>query len=136
MAITGADLIAPGGEVEAALFPGEDNAAITARLDGYVVDAYARINAAAPGMAEAEKDRAAEDWAYHRAFTAVFLRLSAEPARAELEDQGSRSYLVSQIQSFKTQAQEKLQEFNRRLETAVGGTGLPPSMGVPVKPTW
>lgn len=136
MAITGQDLISPAGEVEEALFPGEDSASITARLDGYVTDAYQRINVAAPDMAEADKDRAAEDWAYHRAYTAVYIRLSAEPAQASLDDQGSRSYLISQIQNFRNMAQDRLQAFHGRLQTAMGGAEIPPSTAVPLRSTW
>lgn len=136
MAITGQDLISPAGEVEEALFPGEDSASITARLDAYVTEAYQRINAAAPGMEEEDKDRAAEDWAYHRVYTAVYLRLSAEPAQASLDDQGSRSYLISQIQNFRNMAHDRLQAFHGRMETVMGGASLPPSGAVPINFTW
>lgn len=136
MAITGQDLLSPAGEVEGVLFPGEDSASITSRLDGYVQDAYERIQVAAPEMAAVDQDRAAADWAYYRVYTAVHLRLSAEPASASLDDQGSRSYLMTQIQNFRHLANAKLAEFNHRLETSIGGATLPPSKAVVVKPTW
>lgn len=136
MAIQGADLLSPAGEVELVLFPGESAAAVTARLDAYLVDAYAKLDAQAAGMTEAERDLAAADWAYHRAYRAVETRLAAEPASATLDDQGSRTYTAAQIQQFGKLAAAKLAAWAQRIEAFTGTAAAPVTGFVPIKSTW
>jgi C4-type Zn-finger protein len=97
--LTGADLIAPKGEIELALFPGEDSAVLQVRLQGYLDQAYTQLDALTfPDTTDL--DQAASAYAYYRAYKAVHLRMSASAATASIEGEASRSFLASQIATF------------------------------------
>jgi len=106
MAISSADLIAPVGLVEASLFPGEASNVMAERLDGYLDEGYTRATAAEAD--EANHDEAAKQWAYHRAFLQVYLRLSANPSQVDVDGKGSHQYLISQINNFKNLSDDAL----------------------------
>lgn len=103
MAVTPADLLAPNGMLESSLFPGEDPASLETRLNTYIVEAAART----------DNDAAVKAWAYHRAFLAVYIRLTSKPASVEFEDQGSHSYLITQIENVYRLSQEYRDEYDR-----------------------
>lgn len=92
--VTIADVSTPTGELDRALlFPSLTQAQFEEKIDGWIADAIARVPTAS--------DAAIIAWVYHRAFSAVHVRLAATPHRADLEEGGSYSYLQSQIKAFK-----------------------------------
>lgn len=109
MAVTPQDLLAPVGELEADLFPGEaedqetGSAKLVARLTAYIADAVAQ---------GATTDAGVKAWAYHRAYKAVYIAMSANPIQASEEGQGSSAYSVVQADRFKDLADEWLDRFN------------------------
>lgn len=128
MPVNAADLVAPSGELEGNLFPGEDPAATGGRLDQYIDEANSLI--ADMDSQPDNPDSAVKAWAYHRAYRAVFIRMSADPTRANLDDQGTEQFDVKQADRFRTLSEEKLDLWNRLTisdETAspeaAGGTG-------------
>ena len=136
MAVTPAELLSPTGEIEgAALWPGENDAAVSARLAGYIADG---VDKAARVTDPGDNDAAVKAWAYHRAYQAVFVALSRIPSTVALNDQGSASMLVTQIQNFKDLADDKLTEFNGLLPAGEGTatTVAPASVSAPTTFTW
>jgi hypothetical protein len=115
--LTGSDLIAPKGEIETALFPAEDSAALSLRLQGYLDEAYAKLSTLVlpDGV---DVDDAAQSYAYYRAYKAVHLRMSASAASAQIEGEASRTFLASQIATFADLRDEMLQEWNDVLALA------------------
>lgn len=107
MAITGAALIAPEGEVELSLFPGNSSTQLQARFDVYITEGYTK----APG-----NDDAARAWAYHRAYFAVYLRMSSQPINSELVDQASAVFDKDQARRFYDLSMAKEEEFNAILD--------------------
>lgn len=122
MPVTGADLLEPQGPIASSFFPEEDgDAAVTARLDSYLTDGYARVQDWTLDNPDAivDADEASEAWALHRAYNAVYLRMSSNPANASVGDQGSRSYLVDQIRAFQVKAAEYLEQYRATLEAGL-----------------
>lgn len=103
MAVDPSTLIAPLGLVESSLFPGED---LTARLTHYVSEKGG------------EPDEAVEAWAYHRAFLAVYTRLSGVPSTASFGGGQSESYMQSQISNFKDLAERYLDRYHAIVDPA------------------
>jgi hypothetical protein len=106
MALSGVDLIAPAGEIEEVLFPDEDYTELILRLEYYLTDGYAR----ASGLTD-KIDDAARAWAYHRAYKAVYLRMSASPSETTLNDQGQAVFHKDQAERFLALSEEYLEEF-------------------------
>jgi len=122
MAVLPADLkAANGGRIEpGTMFPEESSVALDQRLQKYIDEGLAK--AVADGLSgPAEQDAATKAWAYHRAFDAVFIRLSSNPSSVTLNDQGGSSFLVTQIQNFKDLAFEALGEYDVIVEGAQPG---------------
>lgn len=103
-----ADLLAPVGLVEPFLFPGESSTTLSDRLSAYIADAVTR---------EPDNKDAAKAWAYHRTFMAVYVRLTANPHQETANDQGSHSYLMSQIENVRQLAHDQLMEYRRLTAT-------------------
>lgn len=128
MPITAPDLTAPEGYVEPSLFPDDDAAALTARLDAYIADGELQAAGVAAG---AEHDAAVAEWAYHRAFHAVHVRLLGA---ASSTSRGARteSYLWSQIERFGTLADEHKASFARVLAAATAASAAAIQPAVPI----
>ena len=136
MAVTSNDLLSPAGELEpAVLWPGEASSDTTARLTGYIEDGVAKAASVSDATAN---DTAVKTWAYYRAYLAVYLRLTATPSTVALNDQGSASMLVTQIQNFRDLSDAKLTEFNRLLpaDEVTATTVAPASVSAPTTFTW
>lgn len=99
MPLTAADLIAPKGEIELSLFSGEDVAALDARLQSYLTEAYTKLGTLTL-PAGTDLDEAARAYGYYRAYKAVHLRMSSTAATATIEGEASRTFLASQIATF------------------------------------
>lgn len=101
MPLTALNLIAPEGEIERALFPSEDAAALEMRLQTYLTTAYTML-ASLSLPTGVDLDEAARVYAYFRAYQAVHLIMSRTAATASIDGEASRSFLVSQIEAFET----------------------------------
>ena len=109
MAVTPATVRSPVGLVEPAMFPAEDMVALDERLAAYIAEGESH---ATPIAAADENDDAVKAWTYWRAFTAVFIRLSASPASVTMNDQGGKQHLVTQIENFREMAAEQRARFD------------------------
>jgi len=116
--LTDADLIAPKGEIEKSLFPGEDAAQLGLRLQGYLDDAYAKLDSLTTLPDSVDVDEAARSYAYYRAYNAVFLNMSRQAATASIEGEASRSFLASQIATFERLRDDNLSAWNDVLALA------------------
>lgn len=133
MAVSPTDLTAPAGEVEPAWFPSDDTAALTARLQAYIDDGAAR--AQADGIIDV--DEATTLWAYHRAYRAIWLRLSEAPSSLTMNDQGSRSRTDAQRDSFKAEADRLFTAYQSLIPASTPTTQQRfPSGAVSNKITW
>lgn len=126
MAVLPADLkAANGGRLEPSLlFPDEDATALDQRLQKYIDQGVVR----AAGLTGTELDDAVALWAYHRAFEAVWVRLSSNPSSVQLNDQGSSQYLITQIQNFKDLSDAVLAEFEEVVDSGIADTSVWPAI--------
>lgn len=96
MAIASDDLLAPRGEIEPALFPGETGQALSERLEGYITEGY--TNADLAGHTDpVRQDAIARFYAYFRAYNAAIQRIVANPTTVAFNDKGSSSYSSEQL---------------------------------------
>ena len=116
--LTAADLIAPKGEIEKSLFPGEDAAALELRLQSYLDQAYAKLDTLTTLPASIDVDEAAQSYAYYRAYQAVHLNMSRQAATASIDGEASRSFLASQIATFAELRDSNLSAWNDVLAAA------------------
>lgn len=100
MAVTHEDLLQPTGEIEAAWFPGDDAAALQARLETYIAEG---VEASADVAAEST-DTATKAYAYWRAYQTVYLRLSGSPASVGVVGHLNRQYTQGQLSAFSERA--------------------------------
>jgi hypothetical protein len=104
-------LISPQGELEReVLFPDDSAAEFEDRLETYQEDALLKQPDAT--------DDAVVSWIHYRAYSAVLVRMSATPGRADMEEGGSYSFLVSQMNFIKDRADYWLVEWTRLTTTA------------------
>jgi hypothetical protein len=104
MAITVGEFISPVGMIDRKImFPDDTGDEFDARMDAYLQDATAR------GAGNVLAERA---WFYYRAFMDVHLRLVSIPHSASLDEGGSYTYLITQIQLMKDRAEAFKKEFD------------------------
>jgi hypothetical protein len=109
-----------GGALTASLFPHLDSAPLATYLAQQLADGYRRAAAVVPPLSTADLDAAAIAWAYYAAYLAVWQRLSASPADAEVTGEAKRVYLASQIQTFKDLADIYLARHEQFIAVAAG----------------
>lgn len=90
MAYKADELIAPKGEITTNMFPGESETELLMRMETYLTEGYGKTS----------NDDAAKHWSYHRAFKAVYVRMSVEPISSELADQASIQFDKDQARRF------------------------------------
>lgn len=93
-----------GGDIDPSLFPQLDSAGLETFLTGKLTEGYAGAAAQVPALIVPISDSYAIAWAYYMAFLSVWQRMSSSPASAEVDGEAKRTYLASQIQSFKDMA--------------------------------
>jgi hypothetical protein len=126
MALTADVFMKPEGLIEPrSMFPGESEEDLNARLDAYIDEGMARTTT----LAAETRDSAVSAWVYHRAFLAVWIELSGNPASAAQADQGSTLYTQYQIQNFKDLSDQFLRQFEGYVTSGVP-TNLPMSYSV------
>lgn len=93
--LSATDLLEPKGELNApALWPRKDINVVSANLSEYLNEGYGK----AAALSEADQHEAARQWAYYRAYKDVYKRLLAMPSTVQTSDQGSSSYLLTQME--------------------------------------
>jgi GH15 family glucan-1,4-alpha-glucosidase len=98
--LTSSDLLTPDGEIDGALFyPSLSSPDVSARVDAYLVQGYAKATAATVTDANLA-DRIARAFAYYRAWSDVVNRLTLSPASASLAGEVSTSFLQTQINEW------------------------------------
>lgn len=117
MAVTAEDLTAPLGLIELSLFPVDEDEAdpitLEVRLGAYIADA---ISKGSPS------DEATKAYAYHRAFLAVYLTISADPESLSLDEQGSSIFHSQQAERFKRLSDQYLLVWNEAQANGAPGT--------------
>lgn len=86
---------------------------VNAKLETFLVEGYEE----AAGVAVEGKDGAARLWAYWRAWDEVYQRLLVMPSTVETSDQGSSSYLLTQMEHVGELAAEAKAEFDGIIST-------------------
>lgn len=127
-------LIAPEGEIEPAMFPGDSPTALADRVQAYITAGTDK--ATADGVAAGDLDAAARAWAYYRAFRAVFVRLSASPSSVSLANQGGSSRTTSQISEFAALAEGWRTDYLALVPEAPPPRTVPQSAPVKNRFTW
>lgn len=123
-------LIAPEGEIQYGWFPKVAELDVENRVGVWLDEGYREGVAITAG---AVQDKAARNWAYYRAKTDVYYRLLSAPSSASLNDQGSASYLLTQIEHWKTEADAHLAAFEDAIPVVtpvLAGLPTPRSMSV------
>lgn len=119
--ISPADVLDPQGNIDKAQFPGKTDAEIDVILQAYIDRAYAILDAR--GITDdAVRDVAATLYVYYLAADRVYRKITMEAATLAFTDDGSRSMLQTQIDSWGKRADEYLMEFN-----AIAPVPVPPS---------
>lgn len=143
MAVLPSDLLAPQGELEPSLFPGDDSSSLSVRLSRYLSDAGAVLAGYPDGsITPAQSDRAQSAYAYAESYAAIYRRMAAAPMSATLADQGSVTYNIAQMREFKALSESKRAEFTSLLPIADPVTDqdqwglLARSGAVPTRVSW
>lgn len=98
------------GELSPALFPVTDaerlagsteESKLDGLLDAWIAEGYGRAAALAAGPVQ---DAAVEDWVYHRAKRAVYMRLNSAAARSESVEGVRVEFNQTQIDTWGTEA--------------------------------
>jgi hypothetical protein len=123
MAVAPADLLTPRGRLdEKVIWPGVPNKTVLATLAAYLEDGLAQDGVA--DLDEEAQDRALRAWSYYRGKDEQFQRMLGQPASVQDSDEGSSSYLVTQMTLVQAERDKWLEEFEAILEEE---TGEPPS---------
>jgi hypothetical protein len=118
VAVTAASLLSPTGRLDRkVLWPGVSASKVNEYLAAYITDGETEAEAITD---ETAQDRAVKQWAYYRAFDEVYQRLVSQPASVADADEGSQSYLVTQMQLMKERRDEALAAFEAILEEETG----------------
>lgn len=137
MAVLVSDVLAPKGEVEPTMFPGEgsgaEGTALYARLLEYVTEGRRR----AIDLDLEDPDDGARKWAYYRAFRSKCVTLNALPSSIEQTEQGSHGYAADQRKTICGLAEYWLSEFNNLVpDTAVQPVDGPQTRSTPNNFSW
>lgn len=110
MALHAVDLLTPRGRLNgAALWPGVDPNDIAQYIETYLTEGYAKAEVAA--LDAEDRDEPAKLWAYHRGYEAAYERLLLMPSTVATSDQGSASYLLTQMEHVGELASQALKDF-------------------------
>lgn len=137
MPLTVADLLEPKGRITRDHFPGESEAALTARVTEYLTQATALATARA--VVTARVDPFVLAWAYHLAFDAAATRMALNPASSSREGEGSHGFTWSQIDAVRRLAEGYKAEAHGYLvaaETTVAPPARWPSTSAAVSVVW
>lgn len=135
MAVAWGDLVVPTGELDPAWFPNDSDGG-EARIEGYITVALLKsVSITDPD----EQDAATTAYAYHLAYTAIWLALSAGGSSSAIVNEESWGISADLVANFKLRADEKLAEFEELVPPTVDDvveTAIPPTMSTPVYYGW
>lgn len=133
---TAADMLQPLGKLTSGLFPQfDDPDDLDTFLESLLQQGYDAATGAS--VADEDLDAAAIAYAYHSAYEAIWQRLSATPASADISGEASRTYLGSQIATFEKLKDRYWDEYAIFLPTPPPPLrGAPMSQAVPVRFGW
>lgn len=96
MALSASDLLTPEGALEAAvLWPDLSEAKVNERLEVYLRQGTEQ----GADLSEAtDRDEYTRQWSYYRAYDEVYQRRLMQPSSVEDRDEGSASWLLTQIE--------------------------------------
>jgi hypothetical protein len=105
------DLLDPNGDIDLAMFPGKTTNEVNDILQAYVDRAYATLDVR--GITDdGIRDAAARLYAYYLAADRVYRRVTNESASLTFSDDGGRTMIQSQIDSWGKRAYAYLEQFN------------------------
>ncbi len=102
MALSPGNFTEPEGELRGDMFPGVDDLEAS---DGYLETWIEEAKN------KSDDETARMHWVYHRAYKAVWLRLTTNPHQADFEEDGSLRYSESQVENFKEMADQRRELF-------------------------
>lgn len=114
MALTAQDMLAPKGEVEDGFFPAEG---LEERLEEYLRQGAEQVEDLDLDPDGRKYRQAVLAWAYHRAYHALYLRMSSRPIQAGLDGQVTSSYDPDQARRFADLSAAKLSEFQLHIRS-------------------
>jgi hypothetical protein len=135
--ITPADLLAPAGPIEAALFPGEgdgiDGTDLYERLDAYIT----RAQTVTSGIAFPDPDPAVKAYSLYLAFDAAYMVSVARPSadNSLVPVLGSESYSKDQRDALKAKADLYFAEYRDLLVLVPPASGTIVPVGIPTRST-
>lgn len=107
MALHASDLLTPKGRLNAAaLWPAEELDAVTEKLEEYLAEGYTKAEVLA--LSVGDRDEPARLWANYRAYQEVYERLLLLPSTVSTSDEGSSSYLLTQMEHVGELAEAEL----------------------------
>lgn len=115
------DFLAPKGEIEGGLFPSESPSTLAARIDEYIAQATAAVDALDPALDPADVDAAIAAFVYVRLYDAILIRLANTP-NTSIADEGSVAITGSQIAIF----QNNRDRHQLAYEAILEGAEVPP----------
>lgn len=134
---TADDLLQPLGMLTPGLFPNfDDDDDLATFLETLLGKGYEA--ATAKGVDDvATRDLIAEAWAYHRAYLAVWQRMTTSPSTARIDGEAERQYLVTQFNGVAKLADSWLATYNALLPatvtTATRGGAVSPDVATVVR---
>lgn len=125
MPLTAANVIEPAGRIAPDLLG--DTTITTTWVGAYLTQGYALADAAAVPPAGTERDDAARQYAYHRAWLAKYDQENDKAASVHVAGAGdvSRSKLAAQIAAWKALADEALDAFVAIVPPEAPASALP-----------
>ena len=112
MAVSVQDLIGDGGYIDPAIiWPGRTTVWVDAKVQAYITEGVALTEDLE------DPDPAVILWVRYRAKDSLYERLVSMPSSVADSDEGSSSYLVTQIQMVKDDRDALLEEFQEALVT-------------------
>jgi hypothetical protein len=121
------DLLEPKGEIALNLFPAETADQIEARASVWLAEGFVRSSA----LSGAARDDAARQWAYYRAWNAVYTRLISLPSSVTVPAGGGHGYSAQQLLEAKERRDLAL-ELHKELVGAVAAAGAHKGLPNPV----
>jgi hypothetical protein len=110
------ELLSPTGRLQPkVLWPGVSPEDVNEKLEAFLTEAAVKV---ADLEDATDVDTATTAWAYYRAFDEVYLRLVGLPSTVDFRDEGSGSYLVTQMNLMKELRDQALVEFTAILDAA------------------
>ncbi len=114
MSVSVADLLSPVGRLDpAVLWPGETTQQVQLRVQAYLTDATTRTAAFTD---ETTGDEARTAWVYYRAYDAVYQRMVSLPSAVAFTDEGSGSYVTTQMNLIKDERDAAFTEFDELVD--------------------